>query len=69
VAEIKDRLEEFGREELLKISKSGATSARPHARTHTRTRTHRGGARDLGPGEKKPYRAPPLSHKTHFNII
>lgn len=26
VAEIKDRLEEFGREELLKISKSGMTS-------------------------------------------
>lgn len=26
VAEIKDRLEEFGREELLKISKSGLTS-------------------------------------------
>lgn len=27
VAEIKERLEEFGREELLKISKSGLTSA------------------------------------------
>lgn len=27
VAEIKDRLEEFGREELLKISKSGLTLA------------------------------------------
>lgn len=27
VAEIKERLEEFGREELVKISKSGATPA------------------------------------------
>lgn len=27
MAEIKERLEEFGREELLKISKSGVTSA------------------------------------------
>lgn len=31
VAEIKERLEEFGREELVKISKSGLTSAAfPH---------------------------------------
>lgn len=30
VAEIKERLEEFGREELVKISKSGVTSASPH---------------------------------------
>lgn len=37
VAEIKERLEEFGREELVKISKSGVTSA---ASPHTAGRKH-----------------------------
>lgn len=36
VAEIKERLEEFGREELVKISKSGLTSA---PSTHVRQKT------------------------------
>ena len=37
VSEIKERLEEYGREELLKISKSGGGNR--HTRTHAQTQT------------------------------
>lgn len=41
VAEIKERLEEFGREELLKISKSGLTSAAETKQLYMMGRKHR----------------------------
>lgn len=40
VAEIKERLEEFGREELLKISKSGLTLAAETQQFHMIGRKH-----------------------------